>query len=53
LENGNFTLKIEIPDIELAADEKGLTIASRNLFKSFNGFTAARIFRGPASGWHW
>lgn len=31
---GNFTLKMNIPDIELDADSKGLTIALRNLLEN-------------------
>ena len=40
LETGNFILKTNIPDIELVADEKGLTIALRNLIENALKFSA-------------
>jgi signal transduction histidine kinase len=40
LEKGNFILLTHIPDIELVADEKGLTIALRNLIENALKFSA-------------
>jgi PAS domain S-box-containing protein len=39
LRNGNFILKLAIPDVELMADEKGLTIVLRNLLENAIKFT--------------
>lgn len=42
LDEGKCDLKINIPEVELFADEKGLTIALRNLIENAIKFTKAR-----------
>jgi PAS domain S-box-containing protein len=42
LNAGNFTIKLEVPDIELPADLKGLTVAIRNLLENAIKFTKGR-----------
>ncbi len=42
LEAGNFNININIADIELIADSKGLTIALRNLFENAIKFTKGK-----------
>jgi len=39
LRNGNFVLKLDIPDVELITDEKGLTIVLRNILENAIKFT--------------
>ncbi|MEI7983134.1 MAG: ATP-binding protein, partial [Bacteroidota bacterium] len=39
LKNGKFALKLDIPDVELMADEKGLTIVLRNILENAIKFT--------------
>jgi len=39
LNSGNFKFKVNIPDIEIVADSKGLTIALRNLIENAIKFT--------------
>lgn len=39
LNSGKYLVKIEVPDIELIADTKGLTIALRNIFANAVKFT--------------
>jgi len=43
LKENDFLLKTEIPDIELVANEKGLTIALRNLMDNAIKFTKGKI----------
>lgn len=42
MENSGFTLKTDVPDIELIANEKGLTIALRNLIENAIKFTKGK-----------
>lgn len=44
LVSGNYSLKTDIPDIELTADEKGLTIALRNLLENAIKFTKGKDY---------
>ena len=39
LRNGNFELKLDIPDVELITDEKGLIIVLRNILENAIKFT--------------
>jgi len=39
LTNANFVLKLDIPDVELITDEKGLTIVLRNILENAIKFT--------------
>jgi len=43
LEAGNFKINVNIPDIELITDSKGLTIALRNLVENAIKFTKGNI----------
>jgi len=42
LNSGNFKFKVNIPDIEIVADSKGLTIALRNLIENAIKFTKGK-----------
>jgi signal transduction histidine kinase len=42
LNSGNFKFKVNIPDIEIVADSKGLTIALRNVIENAIKFTKGK-----------